>query len=82
MNNYKKWKEYGNEVKKAEDQLFKLLKSPFKMPKNITRQLTSSINNLSNYKCLVEDEMLKQETHEINKKNERNYLNIFYGGNQ
>ena len=83
MSNYKKWKEYGNNVKKVEKLLRELrLNAPIKLPNKMFSNLDLSIKRLSMFKCEMEDEMFRQEQKYITKENEQDYLNIFYGSDE
>lgn len=83
MNNYKKWKEYGDKVKEVEKLLKELrFNAPVKLPKKVFSDLNLSIKRLSMFKCEMEDEMFRQEYKYITKENEQNYLNIFYGSDK
>lgn len=83
MSNYKKWKEYGNNVKKVEKLLRELrFNAPIKLPKKMFSNLDLSIKRLSMFKCEMEDEMFRREQKYITKENEQDYLNIFYGSDE
>lgn len=83
MSNYKKWKEYGNNVKEVEKLLRELrFNTPVKLPKKMFSNLDLSIKRLSMFKCEMEDEMFRREQKYITKENEQDYLNIFYGSDE